>query len=221
MITPYLERAVLLGKAVTRSHSFGFSQLGLIKVPEHKICIITDFYYSPFLPRFLKGHESVAEKRFTILQIDCNKAVHNFLMRNYYSTRAAAQGRFFYDPLGTPYHQDCYIVCDNNIKVRLAGITEIDGANFATGAPEQPVNEPSDPLGFQGLNIVKSYRLIAGEPMFYCPQSVEFGKAGNRDQPYVNFAGSSNVKLGDQIPAINFNLVYLDQDYTEKLQPNK
>ena len=228
MITPILERAILQGKAVNRSHAFGFSSLGIIKVPDHKICIIVDFTYYHFLPRWKNDQKPAsALPDFTFLEIDSKKSVNHYIFRNYFVSKMQ-EAVLIHENFGTVSKYDTYIISDSNIQIRLSLMSQFSVASLTQMSPPITEQEQNQPLGYGDSKVVTKFTFpITGEQ--YAPQSSELSGDGDRDQAYNNFnpinnivfAPSPEIPMEAQIPVINFNCIYLDQDFSEYLQPNK
>lgn len=236
MITPILERALLKGKARFKNWSFGVGQLGCIPVNTGQTAIIVDFTYTNY---FTHAHQlapppaRATQKNMHLLRIESGKTVNDYVLKDDY---------FIFDPTAIPVVEkpfgkqkyDCYIVNTDDIKIRIAVFT---GASIwaVTGtAPLNDANEPPSPLGYGTADVVDNIDFGLGIGT-YKPMTSKKNKRippapsglNMRDELNINFnlttnpAFDPNYFLDDQIPIINFSVVYIEENLSNLLLSSK
>lgn len=126
MITPFLEKLVLTGKAIAKTFTAG-SQKNIIEVPQDHFIIITRFSHFPFCPIALNEPNPLAPNRLFVTQMRIfseSGGYSNFLIRNDITqgiTFNATTGELATVwNTGSAYQEDCYLMHETDVSVSFS-----------------------------------------------------------------------------------------------------
>ncbi len=231
MITEQLEKLLLSGEAVFKTHTWGTSGGGTIHVPDGKRAIITKIIYYPFCDAVEFEDLSFSAQCQFHLQLKSLKSSNFISLRTSYNmskTSEAAPGIELMAQMAPPIIMDTFLTHDDDVRLMVAEIPDSAGwgitiLRYLAGSGEF---DPPNGWGFAGPGapVVMEAGIGLGNFTYKPPgrRSSALAVRTDTDQfktDYVAVAALNNplVALRNfSYPLINFNyaLVNLRSDYT-------
>lgn len=151
MITPFLEKLILTGKAQVKTQ-IAYSQKNLIPVKKDHFIVIHHFSYFPFLPSDMAEPDPNSLNRFLVVQmkIFSDKGYSNFVIRNEISKGIGFNGTtgelLPVWNCGSPYQEDVYLVHETDVSVIFSKTLQapLSGLSAVAPAPMVAKRVPSD-----------------------------------------------------------------------------
>jgi len=152
MITPTLEKELVLGHARSKTFVAGGGQKSAIKVGKDKTVVIHSFTFFPFIPIVQPQSNPFSAQIFNTIQmrIFSSKSNNHFVIRQDIRVTPDQDGINYWFFPGQPYQENTWLVHDTDIGINFSNAPLINPTVVAVGPPEMPALPVPLDYGKQG-----------------------------------------------------------------------
>lgn len=169
MITPFLEKLILTGRAQSKTFTAS-SQKAVISVPENHFIIIHHFSHFPFMPvKIDETNQGVVWRNLvTQMRIFSEKGFTNYIVRNDINIGIGLNLGTLVSSwsAGQPYQENVYLIHETDVSISfsrlLAPPIAITSAIAPAKAPARPVPADYGRTGFAGSLPVATEKTLQG-----------------------------------------------------------
>lgn len=156
MLTPFLEKLILTGKAQSKTY-IAASQKNVLPVKENQFVIIHHFSHFPFVPVDINepNPNVITAQLVTQMKVFSEKSNTNYVVRNDISRTIgfnATTGELI--PVwntGQPYQEDVYLVHENDVSISFSKTRTPAAAVSAIAPAKAPAYPPPADYGRNGF----------------------------------------------------------------------
>lgn len=152
MLTPILEKLILKGQAVQRTHNVGGGASSVLKVKKDRTVIITKIIHFPFLPIGDYDPNALVNP-VTQLSVFSDKSYNNFVFRNALNNALSDAGGAFrnFPSFGAPTYVDTYLVHTSDVCFNFVRGTNLSPDLVAIKPTNAQAKKPFLGYGRDGL----------------------------------------------------------------------
>jgi hypothetical protein len=217
MITPILERLILEGKAVFKTHNHGASGVGTIPNPNGSTIIVTDIIYSPFIDTNqinVSINEVFAQSAVLhTLKLQAKQKIANWTFKDSFKINVNADGEYFTTP-EPPTVLNTFFVATDDIQINIKAFKTASQFETVIDFVPDETNEIKYPLGYgvtQDLKKLLAVKIFREQDAF--SNFVNISPLGNRYPSYFNglqnekhdFTANNNLNLNEVVPNTGYN----------------
>jgi len=225
MITPYLEKLIIEGKAIYKTFVAGYSQKHIMNIPENRYIILTDLWYTPTLYFIPNGPKNITNQfidhMITQLTILGDRGFNRFLFKNsisrdkYVDSITRAEESFY--SANNPIHISCYLIHTKGISFTFSNQEEINVTTALAPFEVPALPNPTD-YGKNGIpgsiNTISNILTFSGFQNDFHNQKLNTGSGGDNE---FCFPVNANTNLDENLKDTSISYPILNVGYVEIL----